>query len=64
MDDRATLTDTPVFRYLHDEAPWEFERLESIGRLVRLWPEWGDARSDPLPTSESDWLRRACGAIS
>jgi hypothetical protein len=64
MDDLGATSDTPVLRYLHDEAPWEFERLESIGRLVRLWPDWGTGRADPLPTSEADWFRRACGALS
>ncbi len=57
------LTEFSVFWYLFEEAPWEFDRLESIGQLVRLWPDWGTARADPLPDSDAAWRRAMCGAL-
>ena len=50
-----------VIEYLHEVAPWELARLESIGRLVSSWPDWGAARADPQQDSYSSWLRQTYG---
>jgi hypothetical protein len=39
-----------VTDYLRSEAPFEFERLRSVGRLVTRWPS-------PRDPSYPTWLR-------
>jgi hypothetical protein len=46
-----------VIDYLHDDAPWELERLVSLDHVVNSWPDWAAAGSDPLEPSYSSWLR-------
>jgi hypothetical protein len=46
-----------VIDYLRREAPYEFERLRSIGRLVASWAEMDVARSVRWHSDYSMWLR-------
>jgi hypothetical protein len=50
-----------VLEYLHDEVPWEWERLESLDRLVSSWPDWAAPGSDPCQQTYSSWLRGTYG---
>ena len=55
MDLLPSSDSTGIIQYLHEEAPMELERLQSIDQFVSTWPEWGAARGDPC---NSVWLRK------
>lgn len=46
-----------VIDYLRREAPYEFERLKSIGHLVASWAEADLAAPAPRHPGYSTWLR-------
>jgi hypothetical protein len=56
-----TANSVEVIEYLHEVAPWELERLESIDRLVSSWSDWGAERPGSHPLTYSSWLRETYG---
>jgi hypothetical protein len=50
-----------VVEFIRREAPCEFERIRSIGRLVASWPESESVRRDPRLPSYAAWLRETYG---
>ena len=61
MDLQPATDPSDVLEYLQDEVPWEWERLESLDRLVSSWPDWAAPGSDPRQQTYSSWLRDTSG---
>jgi hypothetical protein len=61
MTVNASLSKQAIVTFIRDEAPLEFERLQSIGRLASTWPDSVGDRSDLGQFSYARWVREALG---
>ena len=62
-NDRVSSCDD-VINFIRREAPMEFERLQSIARLVESKPGHLRSRPDPRDLSYAAWLQATFGIFS
>ena len=60
----APSTKHAIVEFIRQEAPLEFARLQSIGRLASALPDCSGDRPDLSQDSYGSWVREAFGFLA